>query len=65
MTQRLHIVRAAQHWTIDIPKQGCPTCLTAAGYRCLSVQNKAIPLPSNAVHVARVKANGYNVRLHP
>lgn len=61
MSQRIHVVsKAAQHWAIE--KEGCPTCQTGKGYACLDVRNKALPLPTNTVHVSRVRANGFNVR---
>ena len=57
---RIHTVNlSAQHWAIE--KEGCPSCGVHRGAYCNDTSTRyADKLPANTVHVARVRANGYN-----
>ncbi|KKM83817.1 hypothetical protein LCGC14_1305520 [marine sediment metagenome] len=48
------------HWAIG--EEGCPTCNAASSMPCFDLSNKPQRLPSNSVHVSRVRANGHNAR---
>lgn len=62
MNQRLHVVNgSARHWSME--EEGCPTCKTGKGYGCIDMNDTTTSLPKNTVHVARIRANGHNVRM--